>query len=740
MKNDSRAVKFALSGLLFWVCLASGCKPGLQWPLETDAYAVPEGFSLEIVAGPPLVNDPVAVAFDEKGRVWVVEMNGYMRTIDGDREEAPTGQIRVLEDRDHDGRMDHVEVFLDGLVLPRAVLPINGGILYATPPNLWFVEEKDGKPGARTLVDSAYAVGGNVEHQANGLLYALDNWIYSAKSDKRYRYRGGKWEMEKTAFRGQWGISQDDFGRLFYNHNSHPLHSDLVYPGIWERNPYHKPATGFAHEVSTTLTMNPLHPTGVNRGYEPGMLTADGRVTKFTSACGPVIYRGDQWPADYRGIALLAAPEANLLRAERIMGNDTASRGKPISGTKEFLASTDELFRPVSLYNAPDGTLYIVDYHRGIIQHKTYMTGYLREYVLKKNLDKEVGNGRILRLVHTGSTIREKVPNLHEMNARGLAALLSHPNAWHRETAQRLLVERRTYSIVGTLEALAQSGSPQGRIHALWTLEGLEALRPEIIQAALNDSDRNIVLQGIRLALTAGRDHPFSGMDALLRHPDAGIRLHAVALAMHLDWGSHPAVRQVVADSLGVWAANRWFRDALLSGAAGKEPFLQDHSPLIDQALNDMALRKAEALKPRPKSGPDAFVLQSGGAMYGRYCGSCHGREGEGITGVAPPLKGSEWVNGPSSRFVALVLQGVKGTMTVNGITYSDAAIAAGMSGLRHNPYLSSEEVSRLLTYVRQGIGQSPDGITTEDVLKVKELIRDRVAPFTANELLEWKK
>ena len=148
---------------------------------------VEEGFEVQLVASEPLVSTPVAMSFDAKGRMWVVEMIGYMPDSLGRGEDQPSGNIVILDDKNKDGIADERTVFLDSLVLPRAICLVDGGILVAEPPRLWHYDIQDGKPANKVLVDAKYAVDGNVEHQPNGLIRALDNWIYNAKSSKRYR-------------------------------------------------------------------------------------------------------------------------------------------------------------------------------------------------------------------------------------------------------------------------------------------------------------------------------------------------------------------------------------------------------------------------------------------------------------------------------------------------------------------------------------------------------------------------
>ncbi len=254
---------------------------------------VEEGFEVQLVAAEPLVNTPVAMVFDSEKRAWVVEMIGYMPDTLGTGEDQAVGKVVILSDKNQDGRMDTRTVFADSLVLPRAICLIEGGVLIAEPTNLWFYERNGDKAGKRILVDSAYAVGGNVEHQPNGLYRGLHNWIYNAKSSKRYRKYGSKWVMEKTHSRGQWGISQDNYGRLYTNHNSQNLIGDYFLPGFGAANNNQKNVAGFNVNVIRDNRVYPLRPTpGVNRGYMDGILDSSRRLVNFTAACGPLIYRG----------------------------------------------------------------------------------------------------------------------------------------------------------------------------------------------------------------------------------------------------------------------------------------------------------------------------------------------------------------------------------------------------------------------------------------------------------------
>ncbi len=475
--------------------------PALSVEQALETFQVAPGYRIEVVAADPLLFDPVAMQIGPDGRLWVVEMRGYMPNVDGKGEDQPVGTIAVLTDTDGDGRMDKRSEFASGLVMPRALALVGDGLLVAAPPFLWHYRDTDGDEvsDTRTVVDDNYGDDVNPEHTANGLLWGYDNWIYSANHNARYRYRDGQWETAKAPSRGQWGITQDDRGRLFYNSNSNPLRGDL-FPGRYllrNRDLVGSKITSFEVAPSKDIRVFPSRITpGVNRGYK--ILDDEGYLREVTAACGPVVYRSNLFGAETYGDVFVAEPSGNLvkqLRMEETANGDLV--GRNVYPDSEFLTSTDERFRPVNLYNGPDGALYIVDMYRGIIQHRIFVTTFLREQIEARGLEQPLGMGRIYRIVpehYTPAT----VPNLLTASPTELVNAFTHADAWRRETAQRLLVERADASVVPALRQLIESHAGPGRINALWTLASLNALDDRTLLNTLTSRHDDLVINALQ--------------------------------------------------------------------------------------------------------------------------------------------------------------------------------------------------------------------------------------------------
>jgi mono/diheme cytochrome c family protein/glucose/arabinose dehydrogenase len=536
---------------------------------ELSSFQLSDDLKIQLVAAEPMVQDPVVIMFDPDGRLWVVEMRGFMPDIDGNGENDRVGRVSILEDTDGDGQMDASKIYIDSLILPRALALVPGGALVVENQALWLTLDTNGdlQADTKTLLDSAYAGSPSPEHSGNGLWRNTDNWYYNAKSRFRYHLKDGKWLRDSTEFRGQWGISHDDEGRLYYNYNWSQLHADLVPPNYLTRNKNHTPTTGIDHGLTIDRRIYPIRPNpAVNRGYIPGTLDKKGRLLEFTAACSPFFYRGTALPKEYYGNVFVCEPSGNLVKRNVVEDKGILLTAHDPTPGKEFLASTDERFRPVFLTSGPDGGLYVADMYRGLVQHGLYVTPYLREQTIQRKLVKPINRGRIWRIV-SKNWEPSKPRKLSNASSDELIANLSNANGWNRDIAQRLLVERGDKSVRASLEHLALDGTDaRARFHALWTLEGLSALDPNILFHLLNDRNSLIRATAVRLL------EPFARENKNIRS-----KLGQALLLV----SKNAPLEQVLQISLTAYALDRGLSHLLLAGIVEK----YDTSALIRDAV-----------------------------------------------------------------------------------------------------------------------------------------------------------
>ena len=494
--------------------------PALSAEEEQKTFVLPPGYRAELVAKEPLVIDPIAIDFDADGRLWVLEMPGFMSEPGALNSREPINTVAVLQDRDGDGVMDTRTVFADKLILARALKVLDRGVLVGEPPNLWLMRDTDGdfKADTKELVNGTYGRGeAGIEHNANSLYWALDNVIYTSEHDWHLRLRKGAFEIVPTLSRGQWGATQDDAGRIYRNVNDAPLFVDFVPARYYARNPNLVRTRGLYDPLISreASTIWPIRQTrGVNRGYRDQFFRPDGSSVTIQGVGTPVIYRGDNLPKELYGDAFITDSTTNLVHRYKIV-DDGTGRLHAIDGYRkgEILASSDERFRPVNMLGGPDGALYVVDMYRGVVQEAVYWTDYLREYVKERDLEKPVKLGRIWRIVHD-TTRRVRAPRLSTAPPAELVQALSHANGWWRDTAQQLLVQRGETSVVPQLKQLAaQSPDWRARLHALWTLDGLDAIEPAQVERALADKSADVRASALRLSERWLREpnHPLAG-------------------------------------------------------------------------------------------------------------------------------------------------------------------------------------------------------------------------------------
>jgi mono/diheme cytochrome c family protein len=694
--------------------------------ISLEKYKIEDGFELSVIASESFFKAPVAMDFDNKGRMWVVEMIGYMPNIEGVGEDEPNGRISILEDLDNDGVIDHSKTFLDKLILPRALAQVYGGLLYSDGPKLWFVEIKNDKPGKKTLVDPIYAEGGNVEHTSNGLMMNIDNWIYNANYNFRYQLKNGKWLKEPTTNRGQWGITKDNFGRLYYNNNSTQLQGDYVLPNKAIRNKYFKPTAAEGQKL-TNDKVYPIHKTSVNRGYQKGVLDERGYLTEVTASCGPLIYRGGAFPITYNQNAFVCVPEANLIKRNILSFNNLQTVANQAVEGKEFIASTDEGFRPVNLFNGPDGAMYIVDMHRGIIQHKAYISQYLSEQLSNKKLDTLQNAGRILKVISKTNKLNP-IPDLSKASTKDLVALLSHPNGWLRDKSQQLLIQKNDKTTIKDLIALTKLNNVfSSAIHSLYVLDGLNALtfgtlsdvisqskQPEVIAHALGLSERFASVQNSTKIkalstqlLTQNNDlidlYLAYSLNSWLKIDNSVLSIFAQIEKKHLD--------------------KRMYQEAIVSSLEGKEEqYLTTQNPSnllksnLTIAINNHQKKELNSIFVKEKNVVDNRT--KGLQLFRTICATCHGADGKGIQDLAPPLKGSEYIDGSMKRLASIILHGLSGPLTVNGKLYQ---LNNEMPGLVNNKEISDQDIVDIIKYTQNAFAKEGKGIYPSDVKILRE-------------------
>lgn len=704
-----------------------------------------EGFEVKLVASEPLISTPVALLFDHKDRIWVLEMSGYMPDSVGTGEDIPSGKVVILEDTNHDGVADERKIFLDSLVLPRAFCLIENGILVAEPPNLWYYEIINDKPGKRVLVDDKYTGEGNVEHHPNGLLRAMDNWIYNAKSSKRYRKQGDKWIIEQTHFRGQWGISQDNYGRLYYNSNSTNLIGDYFTPGFGSYNKDQRNIAGYNEISVKDNRVYPARPTpGVNRGYMEDILDDSLRLVNFTAACGPVIYRGDLFGAAYNQNAFVAEPTANLIKRNILHESGYIVNGEQAYQAKEFLTSTDERFRPVNLYNGPDGALYVADMYRGIIQHKTYLTPYLKAEIRRRNLTLPLGLGRIYKIVPKNKKIKNvKFPDA----ADKLVALLGHPNGWVRDKAQQILVDRKdNQSIKALQQSIKEINNPLKVVHALWTLEGLGSLRMEDVLSLLKQKSWPVRVQALSVlpsVITKSSYNQYTlALEQMLSENDELAAPYIAYLTHFIQPFDKVAANRLLQNLTKKYPDNRYVADAIISNLQDREEIYQkeiiqllpDANLAIHKQLQQVISARQSTLK-NQDSKVIAREFPKGAAIFGSACQTCHGPDGNGIKGLAPPLNKSEWVNGNKNKLISIVLFGLSGPVQVNGHLYQAPEINGEMPGIGYSKDYSDEDVTQLLNFIRRSWQNNSDIIDSGNITEVRQKLKGRGKAVTVEEL-----
>jgi mono/diheme cytochrome c family protein len=534
----------------------------------------------------------------------------------------------------------------------------------------------------------------NLEHQKSGLIWNLDNKIYVTYQDVRYKYDNGMLKTERliNGSGGQWGLANDNYGRLFYSAAGGET------PALdFQQNPYFGRLDVGGQLDKDFQSVWPIISTPDVQGGL-GRLRPDSTLNHFTACAGQSVFRGTALPADAVGDLFIPEPVGRLIRRAKLSNTNakiTLSNAYP---GEEFIASTDMNFRPVNSATGPDGCLYIVDMHRGIIQEGNWTKKgtYLRNQIDQKKLDKNIGRGRIYRLVHDGIKPDKTVPRMLSLPSSQLVQYLGHANGWWRDNAQKLLVVRGDKSVVPALEALALKSTVQlAKVHALWTLNGLNALERPVLLAALKDQDPEIRKTALWIAeepLTNGDQDLLTAVEALNNDPSADVRLQ---LALSLRFNKSEKAGQIIAGLL-----KNYPDDKLLAESQGRYQ-------------NQIKERLEREQKSKLMADADQKLIKDGALIFKQLCATCHGAEGKGINNggkdmPAPALAGAKDVNADPEKLIKILLHGLSGP--VDGKTYPDVMPPLGFN--------TDEYIASVLSYIRNDMGNKAAVVKPSDLKK----------------------
>ncbi len=708
-------------------------KPSPEYlsPQESmKTFSLPQGYHLELVASEPMVQEPVAIAWDGNARMYVAEMLTYMQDADASGEGRPVSRIVLLEDTNEDGQMDKRSVFIDSLMLPRMILCVNRELLVNETNTITIAAYKDtngdGRADTKRIVyeNPKYNVNdANMEHQRSGLDWNLDNWIYMTYEPVRFRYTDGMIKPDTiiSGGSGQWGLTHDNYGRLFYSSAGgevaiQKFQINPVYGSLDFKDQYSEEFTAVWPIVSTPDVQG-----GLPR------LRPDSTLNHFTASSGQSIFRGDALPKDLVGDYIVCEPVGRLIRRAKIINIKGKSVAENAYYRQEFIASSDMNFRPVNSYTGPDGSLYIVDMHRGIIQQGNWTRegSFLRKVIDRLGLAKNIGHGRIYRLVHDGYKSTKKPHMLDESPAQ-LVNHLNHPNGWWRDNAQKQLVILNDKTVVPVLKQIAAGKrgtlmsrpSHLARIHALWTLEGLNSIDKDILLKAMADEDPQVRKAAIWISepyIKEGDVQILSKIGDLLADADYNVRTQ-ILLSLSVNKGeqSRSMARKLMSEN-------------------------QDNEMLkaVESALQRTDSIRVYGARLGTLAAVNRNLVLKGAVTYRSLCSSCHGADAKGLSSlIAPPLLGSKRLAGDKSTAIRILLHGLTGPL--DGRNYpGDLMPAMGAN--------SDQWMAEVLSFARFEFGRAPRNgpspfITPEEVSKVRSESGHRTKPWTADELEKIEK
>lgn len=688
---------------------------GLSPQASHEKIVVQDGFITELVAHEPTIEEPVLMTFDGKGRMYVAEMLTYMQDADGTGQMNPVSRIKRLEDTNNDGVVDSYTVFAENLLLPRMILPLEDGKILARETNtfdLLLIEDVDGDgiSDKRTTIFEGGPRGGNLEHQPSGLIWGIDNWLYVTYSNQRYRIKNGKVTRQEILFGGgQWGLGQDETGRFYYSSagGENPVFG-FQFPSVYGIIPINGETTEGFNEVF------PIETTPDVQGG-PKRLREDNTLNHITGIAGQNIYLGDKLPELY-GNYIAPEPVGNLIRRAEVVRKDgyTTISHPYQAERKEFIASTDTAFRPVWSETGPDGTLYIVDMYRGIIQEGNWTRkgSFLRKVIDKFGLADIVGGGRIYRITKPEIKLDTK-PNMYAETPIELTKHLAHANHWWRINAQKLIVLSQDKSVVPELKNIVKNHkNSHARLHALWTLEGLGIIDKDLLVSSFSDTDSNVRTAALRISeqLVSKSDKSIIDVwQSLLSKADIELTQQIFLSTFYVDT---PTTQQSK------------IRKQILA----KYP---EHKSIaaINQAITYQIVEKEKSAALAKGNKALALSLKRGTQNYNSLCASCHGKDGKGTPAgeqlIAPSFHNNARVNGDLASLGSIVLHGLTGPIE------EENYVGGIMASIASN---DDQWIADVLTYIRNNFNNKASMVTANHVKTLKALNK-RNTPWTISEL-----
>ncbi|HSF54303.1 MAG TPA: discoidin domain-containing protein, partial [Algoriphagus sp.] len=568
--------------------------------------------------------------------------------------------------------------------------------------------DNDGKADKKELFATGLGKSGNVEHQTSFLTWTMDNWMYSTYNSRRIRWTPDGVIQEPTGNPyGQWGVAQDNYGQVWFQDGAGGVPQNFQFPLVYGN---FRVEGQFQEGFRVPYSLVKL------ADFEPGMRETkpDGSLNNVTGSAGNDVFRGDKLPNELIGQYFYGEPVGRIIRQVKSTKEEglTYIQNQYIDSESEFIQSTDPLFRPVDIATAPDGTMYIVDMYRGIIQEGNWTQegSYLRTKIQQYQMDDIVGNGRIWRLTYDGMPRSKEKPRMYDETTAELVRHLEHPNGWWRDQAQQNIILRQDKSVAGDLEKMVNSSNELARIHALWTLEGLSALKVELVRKLMKDPSPAIRIQALRASETLYKYGEKSLADdyrTMANDSDPSVAIQALQSAYILK----------------IENADKLLQSSLKA----------NQSKGVQLVSTQLLERDEEAKKlASTQYSPEQQVLfAKGKTIFDSYCSTCHGVKGLGTpTGggnlIAPAFSGSPRILGHPEYAVKTLLHGLTGS--IEGKEYEGVMIPMNTN--------DDQWIASVVSYIRNEFGNKGSFVDAEFVAQVRKETESRKSNYGYDELI----